>query len=277
MAEGAAAPRLGLLRRSWPLLPALAFLGVFFLYPVVDFLALSFTTTKGDFTLAAYNRVLEGAGYMRVMGITFKISLMVTFFSIVLGYPVAYLLAAVDQKTRARLVVFVLIPFWTSFLVRTFALMILLAHEGPLQSAIRAVGLGDAGFKPIFSMTGVMIGTTQALMPMAILVMMSAMLGIDRDLLKAASTMGARRGQAFFRIYLPLSLPGVTAAALLTFITSLGFFITPALLGSPRESMIAQFILTQIQELLNWRLAGALSLVLLACALGIFAVDDRVA
>ncbi|MGE0719965.1 MAG: ABC transporter permease subunit, partial [Alphaproteobacteria bacterium] len=98
-----------------------------------------------------------------------------------------------------------------------------------------------------------------------------------RDLLKAASTMGARRGQAFFRIYLPLSLPGVTAAALLTFITSLGFFITPALLGSPRESMIAQIILTQIQELLNWRLAGALSLVLLACALGIFAVYDRVA
>jgi len=262
-------------RRSWPILPAILFLFVFFVYPVGDLLFISFTTRDGAFTLEQYSKVATTPVYGRVFFITFKIALMVTFFSVVFGYPVAYLLANASPKNRARLMLLVLVPFWTSFLVRTFSWMIILSYNGPARSLIEFFDGPDSKIKLIYNMTGVMIGTTQALMPLAILVMTAAMQNIDRNLLSAASTMGARGGQAFWRIYFPLSMPGVAAGALLTFITSLGFFITPALLGSPRETMIAQIILTQIQELLNWRLAGALSLILLVLALLIFAIQNR--
>lgn len=267
--------RSGALGRIWPVLPALLFLLVFFVYPVADLLAVSFTTPAGDISLAEYAKVATTPVYGHVFFITFKIAFQVTLFCVVLGYPVAYLLANTTPKLRGRLILLVLVPFWTSFLVRTFSWMIILSYNGPAQALIRLLAGDGANIKLIYNMTGVMIGTTQALMPLAILVMTAAMQNIDRNLVDAATTMGARRGQAFWRVYFPLSMPGVTAAALLTFVTSLGFFITPALLGGPEETMIAQIILTQIQELLNWRLAGALSLVLLLIALTVFFIQDK--
>jgi putative spermidine/putrescine transport system permease protein len=257
---------------AWPLLPAVLFLLVFFVYPVGDLLTLSFTSPDGGLSLEQYGKVAATPVYGRVFGITFKISALVTLFCVAFGYPVAYLLATTTPRIRGRLLLLVLVPFWTSFLVRTFAWMILLSANGPVKALMEALGFGDV--RLIYNMTGVMVGTTQALMPLAILVMTASMQNIDQNLVKAAATMGARGGQAFWRIYFPLSAPGVAAAALLTFVTSLGFFITPALLGSPSQTMIAQIILTQIQELLNWRLAGALSLVLLVVALLIFSVQD---
>ncbi len=257
-----------------PLLPAVCFLALFFVYPVGDLLFLSFKDKADAFSLDQYRSIYNSPVYTNVLLITLKISLMITAFCIVLGYPVAYLLANSDPKTRARLVIWVLMPFWTSFLVRAFAWMILLGNNGPLTNAVNMLGSGPP-IKLLYNLTGVMIGTVQALLPLAILVMMAAMQNIDANLTRAASTMGARGGQAFWRIYFPLSFPGVAAAGLLTFITAIGFFITPALLGGPRETMIAQIILVQVQELLNWRFAGALSLLLLILAFVVFILYDR--
>ena len=149
-----------------------------------------------------------------------------------------------------------LLPFWTSFLVRTFAWIVLLGRNGAVNGLLRAMGITDAPAELIYNFTGVMIGMTHALMPLAILTMVAVMENIDPNLARAATTLGARGGQAFWRIYFPLSLPGVAAAGLLVFITALGFFITPALLGGRREIMITQVIIEQVQDLLNWAFAG---------------------
>jgi putative spermidine/putrescine transport system permease protein len=169
----------------------------------------------------------------------------------------------------------VLLPFWTSFLVRTFAWIVLLGRNGAVNGLLRALGITDAPAELIYNFTGVMIGMTHALMPLAILTMVAVMENIDPNLGRAAATLGARGGQAFWRIYFPLSLPGVAAAGLLVFITALGFFITPALLGGRREIMITQVIIEQVQDLLNWAFAGAISLLLLASAILVFYLYDR--
>ena len=165
---------------------------------------------------------------------TFEIAGWTTLLCIVGGYPIAYLLATTSQSTRNSLILWVLLPFWTSFLVRTFAWIVLLGRRGALNSFLESAGVIEAPLALLFNMTGVMVGMVHALMPLAVLTMLSVMETIDRNLMPAASTLGARGGQAFWRIYFPLSLPGVAAAGLLVFITALGFFITPALLGSPR-------------------------------------------
>ena len=187
----------------------------------------------------------------------------------------AYLLATTSERRRNNLILWVLLPFWTSFLVRTFAWIVLLGRNGAVNDMLQAVGVIDAPLELIYNMTGVMVGMTHALMPLGILTMLSVMQSIDADLPRAASTLGARGGQAFWRIYFPLSLPGVAAAGLLVFITALGFFITPALLGSPRETMITQVIIQQVQELLNWPFAGAISMLLLVSAIAVFYLYDR--
>ena len=146
-----------------------------------------------------------------------------TVLCILGGYPIAYLLATVAKTTRARLTILVLMPFWTSFLVRTFAWIVLLGRKGAVNNFLVDMGLIDVPMKMIFNFTGVMIGMTHALMPLAVLTMLSVMEGIDANLSKSGATMGARGGQTFWRIYFPLSVPGIAAGGMLVFITSLGF------------------------------------------------------
>jgi putative spermidine/putrescine transport system permease protein len=260
---------------AWPLYPLLAYLLILFVYPVAQLLWLSFLDQAGHLSLQNYAKLATTPVYLQVLGITFKIAGWTTLFTILAGYPVAYLLANLSERQRDNLLLLVLMPFWTSFLVRTFAWMILLGRNGAVNHLLLALGVTDAPVSLIYNFTGVMIGMVHAMMPLAILTMVSVMQNIDTTLVKAAHTLGARGGQAFWRIYFRLSLPGVAAAGLLVFITALGFFITPALLGGARETMISQVIITVIQELLNWRFAGALSLVLLAAAGLVFYLYDR--
>lgn len=261
--------------RAWPLLPLMLFLLVMFLYPVGQLLTISLTDAKGGFGIAHYTRLFESSVYVQVLLITFKIAAWTTLFCIVCGYPVAYLLATTTPNTRGWLILWVLLPFWTSFLVRTFAWIVLLGRNGAVNKLLIAAGLTDAPVAMIYNFTGVMIGMTHALMPMAILTMASVMQGIPNTLVPAAGTLGARGGQAFWRIYFPLSLPGVAASALLVFITAVGFFITPALLGGARETMISQVIIENIQTVLNWGFAGAVSMLLLVTTLIVFVLYDR--
>jgi putative spermidine/putrescine transport system permease protein len=261
--------------KGWPLLPALAFLLVLFVYPVGQLLWLSVVDRSGALTGRHFARLFASSLYVDVLLITLKISAWATAFALLGGYPVAYLLATSDARWRSRLTFWVLLPFWTSFLVRAFAWMVLLGRNGALNKLLEATGLTSAPVAVIFNLTGVLIGMTHALMPLGILTMVAVMEHIDANLPKAAATLGARGGQTFWRIYFPLSLPGAAAAGLLVFISAVGFFIIPALLGGRRETMITQIIIEQVQDLMNWAFAGAISLLLLVTALVVFYLYDR--
>jgi putative spermidine/putrescine transport system permease protein len=261
--------------RSWPMVPIFIFLLAAFVYPVTQLLWLSLFGKTGTFTLEHYERLFTVPVYFTVLRNTFEIAGWTTLFCILGGYPIAYLLATTTDNARNTLILWVLLPFWTSFLVRTFAWIVLLGRRGAINSFLESAGLIEAPLALLFNMTGVMIGMVHALMPLAVLTMVSVMETIDRNLLPAASTLGARGGQAFWRIYFPLSLPGVAAAGLLVFITALGFFITPALLGSPRQTMITQVVIQQVEEMLNYPFAGAIAMLLLAMALLVFYLYDR--
>ncbi len=261
--------------RAWPLFPLLLFTAAFFLYPVAQILWLSLVDQAGNLTLANFSRALTTPVYARTLGVTLQVSAWTTIFSLLAGYPVAYLLATSNTRTRDWLTLLVLMPFWTSFLVRTFAWMILLGRNGAINKLLLALGVTDAPVSLIFNMTGVMIGMVHSMMPLGVVAMLSVIQRVDRTLVSAARTLGAGAGNAFWRIFFRLSLPGVASAGLLVFVSSLGFFITPALLGGRQQTMISQVIISIIQEVMDWRFASALAMLLLAASTVIFVLYDR--
>ena len=254
-----------------PVAPALLYLGVFFAAPVLWLLALSvIDTADGGLTTAHYERLASTPLYGRLLGITLSIAGWTTLIAVAGGYPVAYLLARL-RRGRDWLLLLVLMPFWTSFLVRAFAWMVLLGRNGAINQWLDAAGITDRPVQLMFNTTGVLIGMVHAMLPLAILTMLPVMLAIDRNQTRAASTLGARAGSSFWLIWFPLSMPGVAAAGMLVFITALGFFITPALLGSERDTVIVQEIIFQIQQQLNWSFAGAIGVLMIATVLVIIA------
>ena len=259
-----------------PLLPVVLYLLLLFVYPVGQLLWLSVIDSQGNLTAVHYVRLFTTNTYVRVLGITFEIAFWTTLISVLAGYPLAYLIATVSSRVRNVLILWVLVPFWTSFLVRTFAWLVLLGRKGAINEWLVAIGLTDAPLPLIYNRAGVLIGMVHALMPIAVLTMVTVMRTIDPALVGAASTLGARGGQSFWRVYLPLSMPGVAAGALLVFVLSLGFFITPALLGSGREVLIAQVIIEQIEQLLNWGFAGAVSVLFLFATLAVIFLYEKV-
>lgn len=275
-ASAPAAPRRFAFGPLWLAAPGLAFLAVFFLVPVLRLLALSLQVPDtGGFTAAHYARLFEAPVYLRVLGITFRIAGETALLSVLIGYPLAYWLAQMPESRRNRMVLLVLVPFWTSYLVKTFAWVILLGRNGVINTLLTGSGATDAPVTFLHNEFGVMIGMVHAMMPLAVLTMLPVMAGIDRRLGQAAGTLGAAPGQGFWLVFFPLSLPGLAAGGLLTFITSLGFFIVPALLGGRQQTMLAQLIITQVQELLNWAFAGALAALMLVAALVTCWLYDR--
>jgi len=255
--------------------PLVVLLLVLLIYPVGQLLLLSVVGDQG-FTLSQYHRLFESSVYVNVLLITLKISLWTTFFAVVAGYPVAYLISSLSAKRKTSLLFWVLLSFWTSFLVRTFAWVVLLGRNGVVNQLLQALGILDAPANLLYNFGSVLVGMVHALMPLAVLTMLSVMENIDRNLPRAASTLGARPGTAFWKIYFPLSMPGVAAAAIMVFVTAIGFFITPALLGGRKETMITQIIIDQVQQTMNWEFAGAVSVLLLVVVLVVFAIYDRV-
>jgi len=255
------------------LLPALAFLAGLYAYPLLDMLKLSLFDPT--FTLKHYLHFYKSPAYFQVLLITFKISLIVTLLSLLLGYPISYLLASMPPRVTNILMIFVIIPFWTSVLVRTYAWMVLLGREGIINNLLRSSGLISSPLKLMYNLLGVNVAMVHILLPFAILPMYSVMKGIDRNLLKAAQNLGASPTRSFIKVYLPLSLPGVGASVLLTFILALGFFITPALMGGLGDVMISMLIETQVNELLNWGFASALATILLLLTLVMFFIFNR--
>ncbi|HTZ79738.1 MAG TPA: ABC transporter permease [Stellaceae bacterium] len=260
---GAAVRAAGRLGRSLLLLaPALLLLLVAFLGPVGWLLSRAFT--QPHLGLQNFVELWERQGYLQVLWNTVAISATATPICILLGFPVAHAMTYGSPRLRRWLIFVVLIPFWTSLLVRTFATVILLQRNGPLNDIFVGLGLAAAPLPLLYNLTGLLIGAVQVLLPFVVFPLHAAMLRIDPAYMQAALTLGAGPVRAFLRVYLPLTLPGVLTGATLVFISTLGYYVTPAMLGGPRQTMIAQTIQDQIAQFGNWGMAGALSLLLLA-------------
>jgi ABC-type spermidine/putrescine transport system permease subunit I len=225
-------------------------------------------------TLDNFLKIFETPAYLRILWLTIRISLIVTVIALLLGYPVAYLLARIDRARSNLLMILVLVPFWTSILVRTYAWMVLLGRQGIINQLLLALGLIDEPMRLLNTSFAVYVAMVHVLLPFMILPLYGVMRGIDENLLRAAQSLGARPHGVFRQVLLPLSLPGISAGCLLVFILSLGFFITPALLGGPGDLMIAVLIQQQV-DLINWPFASALAVLLLGAALAIFVVFAR--
>jgi len=254
--------------------PIIVLLLVMLVYPVGQLLLLSVHNDSG-FTLTEYKRLFASSVYVDVLLITLKISLWTTFFSVLTGYPIAYLISSLTRERKNRLLFWVLLSFWTSFLVRTFAWVVLLGRNGVINQVLLGLGIIDRPLSLLYNFSAVIVGMVHALMPLAVLTMLSVMENIDRRLPSAAATLGARPGTVFWKVYFPLSLPGVAAGALMVFVTAIGFFITPTLLGGRHQTMITQLIIDQVMQALNWGFAGAISVLLLAVVLLVFLIYDR--
>lgn len=261
------------LRRWLPLAPALVFLALFFVYPLVRMLALSVGAPQGPF--AYYASIVASPVYMTVLGLTFKTALGVTLLCVVLGVPTAYLLANLTGTWRNVLLVAVALPFLTSILIRTYAWMAILGRQGVVNRLLQAVGLADAPIHLMHNEIGVYVGMVHVLLPLMILPVYSVMSAIDHRLLRAAESLGASPRRALLTVFLPLALPGIASGALLVFLIAIGFYITPALLGGPRQVMISNLIEVHVIELLNWGFGSALAFVLLAATVLLMVLFDR--
>ncbi|MEC5317807.1 ABC transporter permease [Brenneria populi subsp. brevivirga] len=264
-------------RRDWKpwllLAPSLLALLAFFVYPLIKMLSFSFYSP--DFTWSHYLRIIHEPVWINVLWITLRISFWVTLSTLLLGYPLAWVLARLKPRTANIFLILVIIPYFTSVLVRTYAWMVLLGTEGVVNQLLIAAGLITEPLKLMYTSTGVLIGMTYILLPYMILALYSVMRGIDFSLLNAAESLGASRCRAFWRIIVPLSLPGVAAGGLLVFILSLGFFITPALMGGPQQTMLSMVIESQIETYFDWGFGSALATVLLVCTLLLFWLYQR--
>ena len=256
-------------------LPAVAFLVVFFLAPLVT-MSLRSVTDPPDAGLSNYAKFFEQAAYLRVLTNTFWIALISTVICLLIGYPYAYLMTIVPGRIAGLLLIAVLLPFWSSLLVRTFAWQVILRDTGVINSFLMNVGLISTPLELIRTTMGVIVGMSHVLLPFMVLPIFAVMRRIDPELSRAAANLGAAPWRAFVRVVVPLSMPGVLAGALLVFVLALGFYITPALLGGLQDQMISQLIVQQVQRSLDWGFASAMAVLLMAITFAILFVASRV-
>jgi putative spermidine/putrescine transport system permease protein len=254
--------------------PLLIVLIVAFLVPMWLMVVRSVTDPPGA-GLANYQEFFSSEADLRVLGNTFYIAAISTISCLLIGYPYAYLMAIVPQRVAGILLIFVLVPFWSSLLVRTFAWEVILRDVGLINTALKGLGLIDQPLPLIRNTFSVILGMTQILLPFMVMPLYTVMQRIDPELTRAAANLGAPPAKAFRRVFLPLSYPGVTAGCLLVFVLALGFYITPTILGSARDTMISRFIADQIQQRVNWGLGTAMSVVLMVVTFVCLAIASR--
>jgi len=258
---------LGELRLVLLAVPAVLFLILVLFAPLASLVSLSVASG----TFSPYQKALGDPLYLYVIGLTFSIALATCALSLILGYPVAYFLATSRGLVLGAGFICVLLPFWTSLLVRTYAWMALLGRNGVINRLLLDWGMISEPLPLLYNFGGVLVGTVHVLLPYMIFPLYAAMIRIERDVILAAQGLGAGPFRIFWRIYLPLTLPGLFAGCALVFILSLSAFITPALLGGGRVIMIANIIQTQVSQFLNWPFASALSAIVLASAVLVYA------
>lgn len=264
----------GLGHRGMPwmlVVPAIAFLGAFFVVPLLLVLWMSVSEPKPGF--GNFVEFFSSSYDIAVLLRTLQTAVIVTIGSLFAAYPIAYVAARSTGLLGQLLLAVVALSFWTSYLVRTYVWMVILGVQGPV--AALAVALGMPRPRLLFTTFSATFAMTHMLVPFMVLTLYAAMKRIEEVHMRAAASLGARPLRAFFTVYLPQSLPGVVSGSTLVFISTLGFYVTPQLIGSPKDKMIAGRIGQQIDQLLDFGAASATSLVLLATAVALIALYDR--
>ncbi len=252
-------------------LPAIVLLVVCFVGPVLALLTRSVTEPVPG--LQNFAEILTSATYARVLGNTFLVASLVTVVTTLVAYPVAWTLAVLPGRWPALVMAVVILSMWTNLLTRTYAWMVLLQQTGLVNRSLIALGLIDQPLVLVNNLVGVTIGMVYIMLPFMILPLFGVLKTIDPAILQAASLCGASRAAVFRRILLPLSLPGLASGALMVFVMSLGYFVTPALLGGTANMMLAELIAQLVQSLVNWGLGSAAAFVLLAVTLSLYALQ----
>ncbi len=269
------APRSASQRNLTPILltaPLILYMLVFYALPVAAMLLRS--VDSPHWSLDNYRQLVQDPVFFQVFWITLRTALIVTVGTLLLGYPVALALARLRRGLAALVLVLVLLPFWTSVLVRSYAWMVLLGRHGLINEALAAAGLIDTPIKLLNTSLAVQLAMIHILLPYMILPIASVLRQIDPALPRAAAGLGATPSGVFRQVVLPLSMPGVAAGVLLVFVLSLGFYITPMLVGGPRDMMLSMLIAQQV-DLINWPYAACLSATLLAATLAMLAAFQR--
>jgi len=256
-------------------MPALLLVTVTMIVPIAWLFWLSFLGDDGGFSLANYRRLVEQPSYGRIFRATFEISALATAICVLLGYPLAYALSQLPRRLANLCMIGVLMPFWTSILVRTYAWLVLLQSRGIINDWGIRLGLWDRPLPLVYNLGGTLIGMVHIMLPFLVLPVYGSMRAIDRDYMKAAANLGAGPVRAFWQVFFPLSLPGLFAGALIVFILCLGFYVTPAILGGGKVIMVANRVATDIDMFFNWGAASALGVVLLAMTMAILYVASR--
>ncbi len=254
--------------------PVLAIL-LLFVAPVLILLWMSFGGDDG-WSLAGY-AALATPLYLRLLWYTLVLACLVTLLCLVIAYPIAYLLAHLQTALTRAMVTVLVLALWISVLARTFSWIIILQRNGIVNNLLMAARLIDTPLQLVYNQTGVYIGMVHILLPFMVMTLVPTLRAIDPAYMRAALSLGARPRAVFWRVYVPLSLPGIVAGSMLVFTMALGFFITPAMLGGGRVSTIVMAIREQVQTLADIRLAAATSMMLLVVCLAILVVTERVA
>ncbi|TDD84024.1 ABC transporter permease [Actinomadura rubrisoli] len=248
-----------------------AFMAIVYAYPVGAMLLKSVTEPKagfGNFTEAATDGTI-----WHVLGITVRLSFEVAVLTVLLGFPVAYFLARTSRRRARFLALLVIIPFWTSILVRSFSWIVLLGDNGLVTRVLEPITGDSQGM--LYSESAVVIAMTHILLPFPILIIKGTLDQIDASLPRAARSLGAGPVRAFTRVYLPLAVPAIVSSGMLVFIIGLGFYVTPALVGGPKQSTIAVVIAQSVQVNFDWGMAAALATLLLVLASALTLVVRR--
>ena len=253
-------------------LPLALYMLAFYLLPLASMLLRS--VAEPSWTLDNYRRLASDSVFLEVFWTTLRTALVVTIGTMLLGYPVALALSRLRRGAATVVLIVVLLPFWTSVLVRSYAWMVLLGRHGVINELLIGAGLIGAPLRLLNTSFAVHIAMIHILLPYMILPIASVLRQIDGALPRAAAGLGAPPWRVFLQVVLPLSIPGVAAGALLVFVLSLGFYITPALVGGPRDLMLSMLIAQQV-DLLNWPYAACLSAALLAATLLLIAAFQR--
>lgn len=255
--------------------PAIFLMLATMLVPIAWLFWLSFLDDSGALSLEHYRRILEQPSYGRTFRTTFEISLITTVICIVFGYPLAYALAQLPKRAANLCMIAVLLPFWTSLLVRTYAWLVLLQRQGLINTWGIKLGFWDAPLALVHNLNGTLIGMVHIMLPFLVLPVYGSMRSIDRDYMKAAANLGASPARAFWLVFLPLSLPGLLAGGLMVFILCLGFYVTPAVLGGGKVTMVANRIATDIEIFFNWGAASALGVILFVLTIIFLLIASR--
>jgi putative spermidine/putrescine transport system permease protein len=246
----------------WLVAPFFLLVACLYLGPLLNILWLSFSDPEPG--VQNYAKLIESDTLARIMWTTVRICVITTGFSVVLGYSIAYAMVHAYRREQSFMLTFLLVSFWISILVRTFSWLMLLGRKGLVNESLEAIGLISEPVAFMRNELGVLIGMVHYMIPYAVLPLLVNMQTLDQRVMSASRNLGASASQTFFRIYLPMTTPGIVASALLVFILSLGFYVTPAVLGGGKVLMVAEYISVQLLVTVKWGIAAMLAALMLA-------------